>query len=479
MIELIIKNSSCQVKNSNSELDTQLSELLQYTNSQAEYAFQNLIKNIQKIERNNRLLRQEPMGQDLKDLKRMRFMLHKLDKDRQVLLYQNGEFLTGLLPRVINFLNEESIPFRLIDERKQPTLNTEKLIPIKSFPILRYYQKRAIKSALENHRGVIVAATGTGKTLTICKLIDELRIPTLVITPSKNITTMMVKTITEYFGKGKVAKLTTKAVKLKAINIVNIQAIARMNPKIFEGIQAVFIDEFHHSSADTYLEVNKEHLKNCYYKIGVTATNFRADGSDLALEGVLSEVLDTYDTLTAIKDRFLTPPEFTIITNENPQEGKYQTQYSNGIVNNKERNRLIAEIANDYKDDRHILILVKEIEHGQNILKLLPDAKFINGTEKESLIEKTMNEFKEGKLKILIASSILGEGVDLPIADMLIMAAGGKSPIQVIQNIGRVLRLYTGKNEALVFDFEDLGAEYLNRHALERQDIYQTFIQDS
>jgi superfamily II DNA or RNA helicase len=87
-----------------------------------------------------------------------------------------------------------------------------------------------------------------------------------------------------------------------------------------------------------------------------------------------------------------------------------------------------------------------------------------------------MEDFKSGKLKCLIGvDKILGEGVDLPIAKVLIMAGGGKSKIQVMQNVGRVLRLYPDKDKALIYDFADNGGRWIQAHSELREEIYSEY----
>jgi superfamily II DNA or RNA helicase len=52
------------------------------------------------------------------------------------------------------------------------------------------------------------------------------------------------------------------------------------------------------------------------------------------------------------------------------------------------------------------------------------------------------------------------------------VAAGGmKSPIGVIQRIGRALRIAPGKTEAVIVDFRDSG-RYLGDHFQERYETY-------
>lgn len=316
----------------------------------------------------------------------------------------------------------------------------------------------------------------TGKTVTLCKMIWDLGVNTLVITPSKAITDMMLDTMIRHFGKGKVEKLTTKTkVIKKPIAIVNIQALIKLKPEILKGIDAMFTDEFHHSGASTFREANLKHLKDVYFRIGATATNFRAGGDSMALEAVLSEVLYEFPSKRAIKEGFLVPPEFIIQETKSLEENTYRKSYEENIVNSENRNNLIAEIANAHTDD-HVLILVKEIAHGEKLKELLPNASFINGLEKDVVRNRMLDDFRSGKLKCLIGTNgVIGEGVDLPIADVLIMGASGKSQIQTVQNVGRVLRPYPGKTKALVYDFTDLGCKWLAEHARLRMLTYEEY----
>lgn len=314
----------------------------------------------------------------------------------------------------------------------------------------------------------------TGKTLTIARMIWELGVKTLVITPNKSITDNMVDTLVKHFGKGKVSKLSTKMTKTNDINVCNIQALIKMNPELFNDLDCVIIDEFHHASAATYQEVNEKHLRNCYYRIGMTATNFRNDGSDLALEAVLSEVLYEYTIKQAIADGFLIRPKFHIEETSLEARSTYQKEYKEGIVENEERNDLIAQIAEHHAADS-VIILVQQIEHGEKLKDMIPSATFLHGDEKDSVRVNVMNDYRKGKIKCLIGTSVIGEGVDLPRASILILAGGGKAKSAVMQNVGRVLRPFEGKTTAIVYDFTDTGSSYLEEHSKLRQEIYQQY----
>lgn len=474
MVHINVSNSLSQIKNHSDELHEELTKTLRFMDQTVEYGYRSVIYKIKKI---NTLLGSQ-LNVDKASLQReLKHLLHVCrgieDKLWRPLYDSEGYFPTGLLPKVLAILENRKTEVEVIDNRKKP--ETEfKFVLKESLPPFRYPQKIAVKYALEQHRGVIVLPTGVGKTKAACKIVQELGVTTLVVVPSKSILDLMVNDFVKHFGKGKVQKLNTKNFKLKAINVINIQALVNIDPKHFASVKAVVFDEFHHAASDTYLEANEEHLKDCYYRIGLTATNFRNDGADLALEAVLSNVLYEYPVKQAISDKFLMQPHFEIIPIKLGSERTFQKAYKTQIVENVERNRLVKDVAEHHKKDS-VLILVKQIEHGEELQKLIPGSEFVRGDTKDGDREKTLEAFRKGQLKCLIGTTVIGEGVDLPIANVLIMAGGGKSRIQVMQNIGRALRLAENKPEPLIYDFTDTDDSWLEEHSDARSEIYEIY----
>lgn len=477
MVKITLYNSTCQLLGLDKLDYEDLQEFLSYTNEQAEYSFQRVIRQLQNV---NAMLDNKNLGADKAELQKQRAILSKkaseLDKERKITMLEHHEFPSGLLPMVLDWLTDENIEWEINDKRIEPKRNSVKIQNKTPFPDLRYYQNAAVKKLMDDGRGIVVLPTGTGKTVTTAKMIWELGVCTLIITPNKEITKMMREVMVKFFGSGSVEVLNTKSTQVKkAIAICNIQALIKLDPSALKGVDAVFIDEFHHSAAETYQQVNERHLKDVYFRIGLTATNFRNDGSDLALQGVLSEVLYEYSVQQAIKDGFLIKPEFEITDiRMQLQETQYQKVYREGIVENEERNKIIAEIAAEIKDKKTI-ILVQYKEHGDMLKEMIPWAEFIHGEEKDDARIQMMDDFRDGELMCLIGTSVIGEGVDLPCAENLIMAGGGKARSQVIQNIGRVLRIMDGKEKATIYDFTDRDGGYLEDHSQERSIIYRNY----
>lgn len=123
---------------------------------------------------------------------------------------------------------------------------------------------------------------------------------------------------------------------------------------------------------------------------------------------------------------------------------------------------------------RKPLVLFRDLKHGRIIEELLPkDSKYkmITGALSLDEREQIKADFKDGKLDLLLASSVFDQGVDLPGLDALVLAGGGKSTAKSLQRIGRVIRAAPGKKDALVLETWD-QCHFVKKHSQMRKDAY-------
>ena len=86
-------------------------------------------------------------------------------------------------------------------------------------------------------------------------------------------------------------------------------------------------------------------------------------------------------------------------------------------------------------------------------------------------------ELNDGKIRILVASfGTLSTGVSIKNLFNVIFADSFKSEQIIIQSIGRILRLFSGKNTANVFDLVDIFEKdpknIFYKQFLEREKFY-------
>jgi superfamily II DNA or RNA helicase len=406
-------------------------------------------------------------------------------------------FPTGLLPRIINFLKKEQINFKLADKRVKP----EPSLEITPHSVkLRDYQELVIQKALKHNRGIIEMATGSGKTLVAAHLIARLKVPTLFFVHSKELLYQSIEVFQETL-KTDIGQIGDGQINIHPITVATIQTVIRALGEKYqffdeedqddttqvdihkeailravESAQLVIFDECHHLPAESCYTVAM-HTENAFYRFGLSATPYRSDRQDMLIESALGPKIIKINASTLIEQKYLVPPviQYLNIASCQPIENKdYACIYNFHIVHNPQRNQLIARKCREYaQKGLSTLVLVQQIKHGEELLKFLSEAKFLRGNDTSVTRNKILKEFKENKLKILIATTLADEGLDIPILGCLILAGGGKSETRALQRVGRALRPAPNKHEAVIIDFLD-NVPYLREHSLKRIQIFNT-----
>src|SRR5699024_11067122 len=222
----------------------------------------------------------------------------------------------------------------------------------------------------------------------------------------------------------------------------------------------------HHSKADTWFN-NLSLCENADYRIGLTGTVDKKDEMGYQrLQALFTRVIAKVTNEQMIDQGVSSKPIIRVVPMVEPRDieqvDNYLEAYRLGIVENDARNETIAKLAVGYKLRKPggVLISVKEIDHGDRILEKLQDMNadvgFRHGNSDIEHRTNTLHKFAQGELDILIASTIIDEGVDMKSIGCMVLAAGGKSMRQQLQRIGRGLRLNgIDGNRVMVFDFED------------------------
>jgi superfamily II DNA or RNA helicase len=67
--------------------------------------------------------------------------------------------------------------------------------------------------------------------------------------------------------------------------------------------------------------------------------------------------------------------------------------------------------------------------------------------------QKILDQFANGEIQVLVAVKCLDEGVDVPSTHMAFFLSSTTNPKEFVQRRGRILRLYKGKDKAILYDF--------------------------
>ena len=122
-------------------------------------------------------------------------------------------------------------------------------------------------------------------------------------------------------------------------------------------------------------------------------------------------------------------------------------------------------------------MLVQEIKHAENLLAVFDErgvrAELVHGQMAEQDQDDVVSKFGRGVFPVLIATTFLGEGVDIPAVDAVHLCNSEKSVISVIQKIGRGVRKGATGKVCRVTDYLHTTHKTLAAHSLARLKIYE------
>lgn len=407
---------------------------------------------------------------------------------------------SGLVPETIQALAVNGFHTEVHEDSFQLEDRPETVVRFE----LSDHQLRAVTSMMENSRGIVHAATNSGKTkiaeawcaLNDCNvlyLVPTRELLNQTIASFKKDTNLEVGCIsagTEWIvtENGVTVCLVSSVIKRKSSKTGKVQneATAKRFQEVAAKFQAVIVDECHHSTAPGWRWVLRS-LLNCRYRFGLSGTPWteKNEAAALRVKAYIGPVICKVSNDELIQKSWSAVPKIYMIPVDGvinkPIPGthvEFVDIYENGIVYNNLRNSMVAKLCEDLASrGKNCLVIIHRIIHGEILSGLLSlkgvDHRVITSEVSTRARKEDLLDFKNGRFPILI-SNVMGEGVDIPSLNGLIFASGGKDSKSTLQRVGRGLRKkLEGLNEVEIYDFLDEGIKCLLGHSRKRMQIYK------
>lgn len=226
----------------------------------------------------------------------------------------------------------------------------------------------------------------------------------------------------------------------------------------------VIVDECHHASAPTWVATLE--ALGCFTPggppcVGFTATLDRTEGNPLST--VFQEVVFQRDILDGIAGGYLVNPRGKLITlqaglldNVKVYGGDYQAGDLGRALDHAnapaEVAKAYAELAPGKPGVCFWPTVDLAMEAAEALRNLGISALPVYGAMPLEMRRATLAAFSRGEVQVLTNAMVLTEGWDAPRAEVCVIARPTRSPALYVQMVGRVLRPYPGKSEALVLD---------------------------
>lgn len=265
------------------------------------------------------------------------------------------------------------------------------------------------------------------------------------------------------------------------------EKLRAVTEEVLSRFEFVIVEEAHEVSSDSFYKVMAA-CKNAHYRMALTATPFMKEDEEanMRLLAACGPVAVKITEKMLIDRGILATPYFKYLQLPEAPKGLYrstpwQRAYEVGIVNNELRNKMLcAEVLRGMRWGLNAMVLVQRKDHGELLKAMLKKAgvrvEFIFGENNQAERDKALKALGRGELDVLIGSTILDVGVDVPSVGMVVLAGGGKAEVATRQRIGRGLREKKNgaPNVAFIVDVADDFNNHLKAHYLQRRAIVES-----
>lgn len=340
------------------------------------------------------------------------------------------------------------------------------------------YQEIAVQAMYEAKYGILQSAAGSGKTQMGIALVKKFGKRALWLTHTLDLLKQSKARAELYMSSNLIGTITEGKVNLgKGITFATIQTMSKLDLARYKDFwDVIIVDECHHVAGSPTAVTQFYKVLNSLsarHKIGLSATVHRADGMIEATYAILGRVVYAVPD-EAVKDKIM---EVGIKPIGTGVEISYECLNTDGTLNytklvtylctNRNRTHFISSYI-VAEADHSCLILSDRLEHLEQLMTSLPQsmrkhAVMISGkmTSKKGKAEReqAIADMRTGKKKYLFATySLAEEGLDIPRLDRLFLTTPKKDYKVVTQSIGRVARIFEGKQDAIAYDFvDDIG----------------------
>ncbi|MEO8682694.1 MAG: DUF3427 domain-containing protein [Vicinamibacterales bacterium] len=342
------------------------------------------------------------------------------------------------------------------------------------------------RSRHHRHKNLVVAATGTGKTIVSAldfkRLRQEMGDPSLLfVAHRQEILRQSLGAFRQVLRDGAFGELYVDGHRPDEWRHVfaSVQSLAQLDLKDLnpDAFDVVIVDEFHHAAAPTYRRLlerlfPKEEAKASSLQVrqrellGLTATPERTDSGDILhyFDNHIAVELRLWD---ALERGLLCPFQYFGLSDntdlshvEWSRQGYDVSQLEKLYTGDDARVRLVLQqLQNKLRDTKTMRALgfCVSIAHAEFMARSfsknqLPSQAVSANTDSDTR-RKALADLQKGTLRALFAVDLFNEGVDLPAVDTLLFLRPTESALVFMQQLGRGLRRFEGKDCVTVLDF--------------------------
>jgi superfamily II DNA or RNA helicase len=338
-------------------------------------------------------------------------------------------------------------------------------------------------------RGVIVMATGTGKTEVALHIMNRLPVATLVVAPVRDLMYQWHRRIQDGLGYD-AGIIGDNIFNKRPVSVTTYDSACVHMQSFGSEFELLVFDECHHLPGEVRSDAAK--MSTAPYRLGLTATPERSDGREVALESMIGPVVFRYELADArgrvladydvkqiqvflsaeeralynscsetirrfMSERRTTEPEFSFRDlwkewGDSPEARQiFKLYYAKKSIEDraKEKLRVLEDLFRLHPRQRFIIFTNTNVMAREISMRFLIPCLLEHCGKKER--KGILDGFRDGRYAAIVANQVLDEGVDLPEAKVAVVMGGMASKKQAKQRLGRILRK-RGDERAILYE---------------------------
>ena len=324
---------------------------------------------------------------------------------------------------------------------------------------IREYQSGAARALVGDKGpgtgfGTIVLPCGAGKTIVGMQIMDMLKTSTLIITTNISAVHQWIDELLDKTNltRDQIAEYSGESKTIKQVTVATYQVLTWRPDKegpyphfsIFHerpwGL--IIYDEVHMLPAPVFRVVAD---LQAVRRVGLTATLVREDGCEGYVFSLVGPKRYDVPWKELERDQWIASAECIEVRIDLPEQQEIDyavagTREKHKIASmNPDKIPVVCEIINRFPEDK-ILVIGQYLQQLDEIVKIL-GCPIITGKTPTAERDRIYQEFREGKIRVLVVSKVANFAIDLPDASLAIQVSGTfGSRQEEAQRLGRILR---------------------------------------
>jgi DNA repair protein RadD len=333
---------------------------------------------------------------------------------------------------------------------------------------LRPYQREGVQSLRERFRRgdrnvLFQLPTGGGKTVIFCDITESASSRgnrVLILVHRQELIRQTSASLNEIgVPHGVIAPGFTPS--WDNVQVASVQTLVKRLDRILPP-NLIISDECHHAGAATWTKIfNKYPQANI---LGVTATPVRLDGKGLGRQsgGFFDSMVNGPAVSWLIDNKFLArpkvyaPPVGADLSNLRKKYGEFVTADAAAAMDKPMITGCAVEHYRKLAGGVPAIAFCASVAHAEHVAEQFRAAGYqaasIDGTMHDNDRKGRIRALGNGGLNVLTSCDIISEGTDIPIVGAAILLRPTASTGLYLQQVGRALRMYDGKEYAIILD---------------------------